>query len=182
MANKRKTSEIVAVNVIFLRTIADLTLQGFISAIGISMTYLRKIEKGEANITSKLADKIANLFEINTDCIYSEKTIKLKAIDQIAPLKRFYEENKNNAKYFISRKSEDSVAYFLKSILIPTGYFAKGYEVSEIQYYIKKTYNKDFSSKDLSRELNRLVKKNILFKKDVFGNQSIYSFSDKVNT
>jgi len=178
MANSKYTPANVAANVRFLREAANLTLEGFISAIGISLTYLRKIEKGEANITTELADKIADFFEIKTESILSAKGIKLKPLEEILPLQKFYKENKNNSKFFIDRKGENSVAHFLKNTLLPTGYFLKGYEVSEIQTYIRNNYNKDFSSKELSRELNRLVEKKKLFRKDLFGNQSIFSYSE----
>ncbi|WP_345949035.1 helix-turn-helix transcriptional regulator [Mucilaginibacter sp. PAMB04274] len=169
-------AKIVADNIKYIREYAGLTFVGFAEAVKISISYLRLIEKGTANITYKVAKKISDFCEIEPDSIFSAKALKLKKLSQIATINIFYTENINNPQYFISRKGENSIAHFLKNVLLPSGYLIDYREVNAIQAFCKSEYNKDFTSKELSRELNRLADDKKLLRFDKYGNKSIYLY------
>ncbi|WP_345954656.1 helix-turn-helix transcriptional regulator [Mucilaginibacter sp. PAMB04168] len=166
----------IAQHVKYIREYAGLTLTGFSEAVNLSISYLRLIEKGNANITYSTARKIADFCEIEPNSLLSSKPLKLKKLAQIATIEAFYKENISNPQYFIARKGENSVAYFLKNTLIPSGYLNDNREVNSIQQFCKVEFDKDFTSKQLSRELNRLADKDVLQRLDKFGNRSIYLY------
>lgn len=136
------------------------------------------IEKGTANITSKMAGRITDFFEIDIKRLYSASPVKIKKAILIPTIKRFYEENERNPQFFIKRKGENSVSHFLKQTLIPYGYFNKNREVNEVRDFAKSQFKRDFTSKELSRELNRMVESGKLIRSDKTGNKSIYLFQE----
>ncbi|UBM60799.1 hypothetical protein LAG90_09140 [Marinilongibacter aquaticus] len=96
---------------------------------------------------------------------------------KIEPIAKFYKENEKNAKFFINRRGEYSVAAFLRNTLMADPFMREGKEVSEIIEYCSRTYHRDMKSQELSRELRRLHQKGVLFGKDKFGNGAIYLYS-----
>ncbi|MEO6520558.1 MAG: helix-turn-helix transcriptional regulator [Mucilaginibacter sp.] len=174
--NNTNLSILVGRNVTSLRTQASLTIEGLTFALSISISYTLMIERGKANISSKLATKIANLFGIEVAQIYSAKKINLKAPQSISPIEKFYDENKQNAKFFIHRRNEYSVASFVRNILLLDPVMNSEHTVGEIKEYCAKKYKRELDSQELSREIRRLFLKNILQRRDKFGNGSVYFY------
>jgi hypothetical protein len=145
-----------------------------------SPNHLRAIRKGKASISSKTAGKIADFFMIGVDALFSAKEIKLKRIELILPLATFYKENEANQEFFIHRKAQNSIAFFLKNKILPSDYLKKERSVSEIQNHILSDYSKEFSSKEISRQLTRLVESGKLQKKSKFGNKSVFLYKARL--
>lgn len=173
-------SQIVGSNVKNLRLQAGLTLEGFAAAISISISYVRMIENGKANITSKLAQRITDFFEIEVQRLYANKPYTLKKLENIPSVKKFYEENERNPQFFLTRKGENSVAHFLRTELIPGIYLNDEREVAEIQNYCLTKHQRKFESKELSRQLGRLADEGLLSRKDKFGNGTVYLYRKKL--
>src|SRR3546814_7599198 len=86
-------------------------------------------------------------------------------------VKRFYRENKRNPQFFISAKAQNSVAYFVREVLLKKKkYLRKKREVSDVVAESqRKEYTIDFKSKAISQELIRLVEKGLLAREDLTG-------------
>lgn len=166
----------VSSNVKNLRVQAGLTLEGFAAAISISISYVRMIENGKANITSKLAQRITDFFEIEVQKLYTNKHYSLKKPENIPSIKRFYDENVRNPQFFLNRKGENSVAHFLRTELISGGYLDDEREVGEIREHCLTKYQRKFDSKEMSRQLGRLVDEGLLSRTDKFGNGTVYLY------
>ncbi len=168
---------IVGKNVKHLRVKAGLTIEGLTFALSISISYTLMIERGAANISPKLAKKIADFFGIEIARLYMNKAIALKAPLKIPTIQKFYEENQKNAKFFINRRSEYSVASFVRNVLLSDSFISdEGHTVGEIAEYSLKQYKRDLDSQELSRELRRLYLKGVLQRADKFGNGSVYLY------
>lgn len=176
MAITNELSKIVGNNVNKLRIKTSLTLEGLTFALQISISYLMMIEKGTANISAKMANRISDFFEITIEQLYSRKEIKLKSPLDVPTIKAFYEQNNNNPNFFIHRRSEYSVAYFLKSILINDNFMLIKHDSGEIRNYCLIKYKREFSSQELSRELRRLFLKKELKRCRKFDNDSVYQY------
>lgn len=155
---------------------SGLTIIGLSNAINMSPNHLRAIKKGKASISSKTAGKIADFFVIGVDSLFSTKEIKLKKRELIHPLTTFYKENEANQEFFIHRKTQNSIAFFLNNRILPSDYLRAERSVSEIQNHILSSYGKEFSSKEISRQLTRLVESGKLQKKSKFGNSSVFLY------
>ncbi len=134
------------------------------------------IEKGSANISPKLVTKVANFFGVEVSQLYSSKIIILRSPIKIETVSRFYYENQKNAKFFLSRRGEYSVAAFLRNILLSDPYMIEGREVSDLIEYCYKNYQRKLSSQEMSRELRRLYNKGVVGRKDKFGNGSVFLY------
>ncbi|WP_131539771.1 helix-turn-helix domain-containing protein [Pedobacter nototheniae] len=176
MATSNTVSKIIGNNVNELRTKVGLTLEGLTFALQISISYLMMIEKGTANISAKMAKNIAEFFDIDCESLYSRKEIRLKKIMDIPSVRTFYKENDNNPNFFLLRRAEYSVAYFLRTVLIHDMFMLVKHDAAEIRHYCKKKYNKDFGSQELSRELRRLYIKKVLDRDKKFDNGSVYEY------
>jgi len=174
--NNAILSVIVGRNVRSLRTQAGLTIEGLTFALSISISYTLMIERGTANISSKLATKIANSFGIEVAQLYSAKKIILKAPQGIVSIAKFYSENKQNAKFFINRRNEYSVASFVRNILLLDSFMQGEHTVGEIKAHSDKKYQRDLDSQELSREVRRLFLKGILKRRAKFDNGSVYLY------
>src|SRR3546814_520727 len=173
-------SYIVGHNVKSLRMQGGLTIEGLTFALSISISYTLMIERGAANISSKLAKKIADFFDIEVAQLYTDKPTKLKTPLKLPAIAKFYAENDNNAKFFIHRRSEYSVASFVRNVLLLDSFISdEGHTVGEIAGYSLKQYKRDLDSQELSRELRRLYLKDILQRVDKFGNGSVYLYQLK---
>lgn len=174
-------SIIVGENVKDLRIQADLTIEGLTFALSISISYMLMIERGAANISTKLAKKIANLFDIDVAQLYSVKRIRLRTPFKIPSIEQFHKENKNNPKFFISRRPEYSVANFLRNVLLTDEIILENHNVGELKEFSKEKYQRDLNSQELSRELRRLYLKGVLERDDKFDNGSVYLYRLKIN-
>lgn len=172
-------SIIVGNNVNHLRVQAGLTIDGLTFALSISISYTLMIERGDANISPKLAKRIADFFEIEVAHLYMKKKTQLKSPLKIPTISQFYKENEKNAKFFIHRRTEYSVASFARNVLLGDKIMLEGRSVSELISYSIKKYKRELNSQELSRELRRLYKKDILDRKDKFGNGSVYLYKLK---
>lgn len=170
-------SYIVGHNVKSLRKQAGLTIEGLTFALSISISYTLMIERGAANISAKLAKKIADFFDIGVAQLYTDKPIKLKTPLRLPAIAKFYAENDKNAKFFIHRRSEYSVASFVRNVLLLDSFISdEEHTVGEIAEHSFEHYKRDLDSKELSRELRRLYLKGILQRQDKFGNGSVYLY------
>jgi transcriptional regulator with XRE-family HTH domain len=169
-------SIIVGRNITNLRTQVSLTIEGLTFALAISISYTLMIERGVTNISSKLAKKIASFFGIEVAQLYSDKTLILKSPRSIPTIAKFYSENEKNAKFFIHRRSEYSVASFVRNILLLDSFLLEEHAVGEIRGYSYGKYQRDLNSQELSREIRRLFLKGILQRRDKFGNGSVYLY------
>lgn len=167
---------VVGKNFRSMRIQANLTKEAMAIALDKSISYILMIERGAANISSTLAKRICNFFEIKISQLYSEKEIKLKPLTKISALSQFYKDNERNAKFFIHRKKEYSTAAFIKEVLIPENVLDEYIVVADIISVSLKEFNRDLSSQELSRELRRAFQKGILERFDKFGNQSVYEY------
>ncbi|QEC51505.1 hypothetical protein EDD80_1027 [Anseongella ginsenosidimutans] len=134
--------------------------------------HVRRIEAGKSNITSRTAGKIAGFFNVEIAVLYASGFPKVRKIEEIPAVSRFYKDNENNPQFFISGKDESSIAYFVREILLKKKkYFLKEREVADVVNESKrKEYGKSFKSKAISQELIRLVGKGLLARKDKTGN------------
>jgi plasmid maintenance system antidote protein VapI len=174
------TQQIIGRQVTSLLDQTGIRVEGLAFAIKMSINHLRTVKAGKASISTRTAGKIADFFEIKVNMLISEKSIKLRKPDKIETIKQFYEENKNNPKFFIDRQRENSVAHFLRTGLIPGGYLNDEREVSEMRVYCLTKYQRKFESKELSRQLGRLVDEGLLSRRDKFGNGTVYLYRKKV--
>jgi transcriptional regulator with XRE-family HTH domain len=172
-------SKTVGKNVKDLKEQAGLTIDGLTFALSISISYTLMIERGAANISTKLAKEIANFFAIEISKLYSEKPIKLKDPLKIPTIAKFYKENEKNAKFFTQRRAEYSVAAFLRNVLLYDPFMKDGRTVSDIIKYSDTQYQRNLESQEVSRELRRLYLKDVLERKDKFENGSVYLYSLK---
>ncbi|KIO77514.1 hypothetical protein TH53_08710 [Pedobacter lusitanus] len=177
--NEQLRAELVGRQITSLLSQTGISIAGLASATDLSVNHLRTIKNGKASISSKTAGKIADFFELELSVIFSPKLIKLKKWEHIETIRKFYSDNVNNTQFFIARQAEKSVAYFLKTELIPSSFFEEKREVNDVQDYIKKEYKRGFTSKELSRQLNRLADSGVLSKEDKTGNKSIYLYHRK---
>ena len=134
------------------------------------------IERGAANISSNLATRIADLFEIKVAQLYSSKKITLKSPRAIGPIAKFYDENKQNAKFFLHRRTEYSVASFVRNILLVDTYIREEHTIGDIKKYSVEKYKRELDSQELSREVRRLFLKGVLKRKNKFENNSVYFY------
>jgi transcriptional regulator with XRE-family HTH domain len=174
--NNANLSVIVGKNIRQLRTQTGLTIEGLTFALSISISYTLMIEKGTANISSKLAKNIATFFGIEVAQLYSRKKISLKLPRIIPTIAKFYDENKENAKFFIHRRSEYSVASFVSNILLLDSFMQEEHTVGEIKAHSNKKYHRELDSQELSREVRRLFLKNVLQRRRKFENDSVYLY------
>ncbi|WP_257670482.1 helix-turn-helix domain-containing protein [Parapedobacter tibetensis] len=174
-------SSIVGHNVKSLRKQAGLTIEGLTFALSISISYMLMIERGAANISSKLAKKIADFFDVGVAQLYMAKPVKLKSPLKTPTIAAFYRENVQNPKFFISRIAEYSVANFLRNILLEDSIMVDGHTVGQLAEYGKEKYKRALNSQELSRELRRLYQKGILDREDKFGNGSVYLYKLKTD-
>src|SRR5690606_26249370 len=155
-------SIIVGRNIKGLRKQAGLTIEGLTFALSISISYTLMIERGAANISAKLAKKIADFFDIEVARLYMNKVIKLKFPLKIQAIATFYVENVQNPKFFIDRRSEYSVANFLRNVLLEDLFMTEGHTVGELVKYSEEKYKRNLDSQETSRELRRLFQKGVL--------------------
>jgi len=118
------------------------------------------LEKGGANISPKIARKIALFFGIKIDALYSEEKIELNK--DIRTIKSFYKKNKDNPRLFIQRRSEYKVAAFLKTVLAQDPFLLTKRNLKEIRQHCSNQYKKEFDVYELSREIRRMCLKNII--------------------
>ncbi len=163
-------------NIKSLRIQAGLTIEGLTFALDISISYTLMIQRGVTSISAKLAKRIANFFNIEVSQLYSDKKIVLNNPLKIEAIYNFYKENDNNPKFFIKRRSEYSVAAFIKNYLLSDPFLKEGRDVSEIIKYSYEKYGRELTSQELSRELRRLYTKGILNRMDKFGNGAAYKY------
>lgn len=163
-------------NIKNLRIQAGLTTEGLTFALDISISYTLMIQRGGTSISSKLAKRIANFFNVEVSQLYSDKRIVLNNPLKIEPLNNFYKENENNPKFFLKRKSEYSVAAFIKNYLLKDPFLKEGREVSEIIKHSYRKYGRELASQELSRELRRLYKQNKIERFDKFNNGAVYKY------
>lgn len=166
----------VGINVKSLRVQAGLTIEGLSFALDISISYTLMIQRGATGISSKLAKRIANFFNIEVSQLYSDKQIILNHPLKIEPICNFHKENENNPKFFIKRKSEYSVAAFIKNYLLTDPFLKEGREVSEIIKHSFTEYRRELTSQELSRELRRLYKQSKIERFDKFKNGTVYQY------
>lgn len=174
--NDQVRAEMVGKQLTSLLAQTGISIVGLAHAIDMSPNHLRTVKNGRASISSKTAGKIADFFEIEIGILFSSKTFKLKKIENIETIRCFYSENEHNSQFFLYGKVKNSVAYFLREVLLPFGFFSENREVNEIQAFAKSKFKKDFSSKELSRQLNRLAVAGLLSKTDKTGNRSIFLY------
>src|SRR3546814_9844803 len=123
----------VAKNVHYLRLHVDLTVQGLAAGVDLSVNHVRLIEAGKSNITARTAGKICDFFNIDIAVLYGVAFPEKRPIEKMPAVKRFYRENKRNPQFFISAKAQNSVASFVREVLLKnTKYLRKKREVSEI--------------------------------------------------
>jgi len=163
-------------NIKSLRIQAGLTAEGLTFALDISISYTLMIQRGATSISSKLAKRIANFFNIEVSQLYSDKKIVLNQPLKVEPIYKFYKENENNPKFFIKRRSEYSVAAFIKNYLLSDPFLKEGRDVSEIIKYSYEKYGRELTSQELSRELRRLFNKGLLNRIDKFGNGTSFKY------
>lgn len=163
-------------NIKSLRIQAGLTIEGLTFALDISISYTLMIQRGATSISAKLAKRIANFFNIEVSQLYSDKKIILTSPLKIETIYNFYKENENNPKFFIKRRSEYSVAAFIKNHLLSDPFLKEGRDVSQIITYSNEKYGRALTSQELSRELRRLYNKGILRRIDKFGNGTAYKY------
>lgn len=178
-SKNNEIQQIVGQNFKSLRLQAGLTKDGVAIALNISISYILMIERGDANISPQLAKKICDYFEIEIAQLYSSKNIKLKTIDKLYSIAKFYKENINNAKFFLNRRKEYSTAAFIREALIPENILDNYITVGEIAAISNKDFNRKLKSEELSRELRRAFKKGVLERNDKFGNKSVYEYRIK---
>lgn len=165
-------------NTYFLRRHADLTVQGLAAGVGLSINHVRKIEAGESNMTARTAGKICDFFDIEIAVLYGSTLPKVRKIEEMPAVKRFYETNKENYQFFRSLKDKNSVAHFLKEVLLKKNYFRKAKrEVADVvNESNSEEYRKNFNSKEISRELIRLVERGFLARQDKTGKGKRYLY------
>ncbi|PWG81189.1 helix-turn-helix domain-containing protein [Pararcticibacter amylolyticus] len=173
-------SAIVGRNIKELRIQANLTIEGLTFALSISISYTLMIERGAANISTRLAKKIANFFDIEMAQLYSSKPIKIRPL-KILPVEQFHKDNKNNPKFFLSKRTEYSVASFLRNVLLSDEFVLEYHSVGDLRNFSKEKYQRDLNSQELSRELRRLYMKGILERDDRFNNGSVYLYKLKIS-
>lgn len=171
-----KIANVVASNVKKWRIQSGLTVEGFASAISISVSYVRRIQNGKANITTGLGERITNFLQLDSDDLYKIKSPDLKQFDSIAPLKEFYISNERNPQFFINRQKENNLAHFLRTELLNDNFMNDEHDVGQIQIRCLEEHSRKFDSKELSRELGRLVDKGLLVKRDKFGNGTVFLY------
>lgn len=174
-------SKIVGDNVKDLKNQAGLTLDGLTFALSISISYVLMIERGAANISAKLAKTIADFFDIEVSKLYTKKRIVLKNPLKIPTIAKFYKENDMNAKFFVERRAEYSVAAFLRNVLLYDPIIKEGRTVAELIEYSADKYQRELKSQELSRELRRLYIKEVLNREDKFKNGSVFLYSLREN-
>lgn len=179
MENKNDLSKIVATNVSDLMKQADLTNNGLAEGADLTPHTIVKILNAETNISPKTAKKLSVFFCITVSQLFSNKRIKLKKLSDITPLKEFYSNNQSNPTYFRSRAKENVVAHFLKNVFINDPFLNEGRRVKEIAKYIKESpqYKKNFSSKTIAKELDRMYESGLVRKEDKTGKGSVYYYS-----
>ncbi|NRF41127.1 helix-turn-helix domain-containing protein [Pedobacter foliorum] len=172
-------AEIVGKQITSLLAQSGISIVGLAQAIEMSVNHLRTIKNGKASISSKTAGKIADFFEVELGDLFSSKILKLKKWKDIKTIRAFYNANEHNPQFFLHRRGENSVAFFLNKSILPSGFLFNEKEVNEIKSFIKNEFNKDFTSKELSRQLNRLVDSGILTRQDKTGRKSIFLYKLK---
>lgn len=174
-------SEILAENFKTLRNHAGLTIEGIANALSISISYVLMIERAKANISTKLAKKIGDFFDVDVAQLYRKKHIISKNTTKTNSVSKFYQENKENAKFFIERRSDYSTANFIKNVLLKDTFMHSFHTIGQIREYSKKEYSRELDSQELSREIRRLYEKDIISRKDKFGNGSVFFYQLKIN-
>lgn len=173
----KATLPILGSNVKNLRTDAGLTTEGLTAALEISRTSLLTLEKGEANISPRIARKIAKFFGIKIDRLYIDGRIPVSK--NLPTIKAFYKKNKDNPRFFIQRRSEYKVAAFLKTILINDPFIHTRHTIREIREYCNEKYEKKYDVFELSRELRRMYLKDIIHRERK--NDAMYFYWLKAN-
>ncbi len=176
--SRKNVRKILGVNFKSMRMETGLTKEGVANALNLSISYILMIERGEANISSKTAEKICTFFEIEMFQLYSEKIIRLKPISKLRNVEKFYIENINNKKFFIAKRVEYSVAEFIRKCIIPDKIIENYLSVKEIKNIVFNKYNRKVSSQELSRELRRAYIRGELLRKDKFGNGSVFEYKN----
>lgn len=171
------TAQIVANNLAFLMKHYGLTVYGIEAGTGIEVHTINRILSKRTNISTGSAKKLADFFGITVDVLFSSKPIKVKKIDNTPSIKRFYEENPLNNKYFQSRQKENVVARFLRTVLVNDPYLNEGRRAGNISSHIKNLYKKDFNRETVNKELARMYQEGILQREDKTGKGSVYYYS-----
>lgn len=174
-----ETAEIVAKNLRTLMNHYDLTEHGVESGAGVEVHTIVKILDCKTNVAIRTAKKISVFFGITLDLLFSSKPLKLSKLENTPTVKKFYEENRLNKKYFESRKKENIVADFLRNILVLDPEFNHYNRAGAITEYINKTYSKSFKAKTVAKELSRLFKEGLVERTDRTGEGSVYYYRRK---
>jgi plasmid maintenance system antidote protein VapI len=155
---------------------SGITITGLAHAIDMSVNHLRTIRLGKASISSRTAGKIADFFEIDVSQLFALKPIKLKGIKSSAIVKQFYEDNQENKHFFVVNKAENSLMYFLRTVLIKSNFLNVERDVKEIREHCKTVHKRTFNSKALSAQLVRLFQEGLLERIDKFGNGTVFTY------
>ncbi len=160
---------------------ADLSIIGIAEATNLSTITIRKILMAKTRASQITLNKIASLFSIKIEKLFSEKEIKLKRLDEIPLLKEFYKNNASNNTYFTSRAKENVVADFLRNTLIYDDFLKIGRRTKDVANYIKHTpkYNKEFEPKVIAKAFERMYKEGLLNREDKTGENSVFFYSAK---
>lgn len=160
---------------------ADLSIIGIAEASTLSTITIRKILTAKTRASQITLNKIASLFNIKIEKLFSDKEIKLKRLDEIPLLKEFYKTNASNNTYFASRAKENVVADFLRKILIYDDFLKVGRRAKEVAYYVKQNpkYSKEFDPKIIAKALERMYRDGLLDREDKTGKNSVFFYSIK---
>lgn len=175
----QETAEIVAKNLRVLMQNYDLTPHGVESGAGVEVHTVMKILNCKTNMAMRTAKKLSVFFGITIDVLLSSKAIKLKKVENTPTIKKFYEENRLNKKYFESRKKENVVADFLRNILLSDPEFKDYIRAGALTTHINKTYNKSFKAKTVAKELSRLFEEGLVERRDNTGEGAVFYYRRK---
>ncbi len=141
--------------------LCDLEVSGFAQLTGRSESHIYGIINGSRRLSSSFASKIGTILDFESMKIFDLNKSLPITFDSIN-LIDFRRKHQANSEYFISKRKEKSIDYFIVNILIPSTYLKNQRSVAEIRSYSREVYKKEFSSEELSKGLTYAVKKGLL--------------------
>jgi len=138
--------------------ICDLEVSGFAQLTGKSESHIYGILNGSRQLGDSFSKKIGNILNFDAGKIFNLNK-DLPPVFDSSFLIEFRRKYGGNTEYFISKRNEDSIDYFIASKIIASDYLENQRSVAEIRKYSREVHQKEFSSEELSKGLTYSVKK-----------------------
>ncbi|MCX2477171.1 hypothetical protein OQZ33_22750 [Pedobacter sp. MC2016-05] len=138
--------------------LCDLEVSGFSQLVGKSESHIYGVVNGSRPLSNSFANQIGAILNFDSGVIFNlnRPLPSLLESDKLIDFRRKYS---NNLEYFISKRNEQSIDFFLVNVLIPSEFMEDKRSVSEIRIHSREVYKKEFSSEELSKGLRYAVKK-----------------------